>query len=227
VRIRGTINLLHTYCPCASRASNPPIEETAHMKIFSAIALFFFSLGAVAGAFTADIATSSGDVVLVEKADITVIAAVPATTQKLFVDVSQPLPQLAPVRNIHAGERKPVPQDPTKRCPQWEPLFAKYGLPVETFSYIAWRESRCRRVAINATWDKAGNMTWALNNDKSWDSGIIQVNSSWIRSVRLVCGVDTGNKRKDLEALFNPECNVKFARWIIDNTQSGLGNWNM
>jgi hypothetical protein len=33
--------------------------------------------------------------------------------------------------------------------------------------------------------------------------------------------------RKDLEALLDPDCNVKFARWIMDNTKGGLGNWSL
>ena len=120
-----------------------------------------------------------------------------------------------------------VPLDKSKRCPTYEALFAKYELPVEIFSYIAWRESWCRPRAINATWDAKGNMKYHLNSNKSWDSGLLQINSSWIRSVRKVCNVSVGNTRKDLEVLFNPECNVKFARWIMDNTTGGLSNWSM
>lgn len=121
-----------------------------------------------------------------------------------------------------------VPSDQTMRCPRWEPLFKKYGLPVDTFSYIAWRESRCNPNAINARWDKNGNMTYHLNKNKSWDSGLLQVNSSWVRSVRDVCGIqEASSMRKDLEVLFDPECNVKFARWIMNNTSGGLSNWGM
>lgn len=121
-----------------------------------------------------------------------------------------------------------IPQDQAKRCPRWEPLFAEYGLPVETFSYIAWRESGCNPNAINAKWDKNGNMTYHLNKNKTWDSGLLQINSSWIRSVRAVCGIEEPTSmRQDLEVLFDPVCNVKFARWIMDNTSGGLANWNL
>lgn len=120
-----------------------------------------------------------------------------------------------------------VPSDKSKRCPEFEALFAKYQLPVEIFSYIAWRESNCTPNAVNARWDAQGNMIWHLNRNKSWDSGLLQVNSSWIRSVREVCGVNTGNKRKDLEVLYDPECNVKFAKWLMDNTKGGLANWSL
>jgi hypothetical protein len=27
--------------------------------------------------------------------------------------------------------------------------------------------------------------------------------------------------------LLDPECNVRFARWIMDNTKGGLGNWSL
>lgn len=120
-----------------------------------------------------------------------------------------------------------VPSDKSKRCPMFEALFAEYNLPVEIFSYIAWRESGCNPNAVNATWDDRGNMTWALNKNKSWDTGLLQINSSWIRNVREVCGVNTGNKRKDLEVLYDPICNVRFAKWLMDNTKGGLKNWSL
>jgi hypothetical protein len=128
---------------------------------------------------------------------------------------------------IKATPKRPIPSDETMRCPEWHPLFRKYGLPVQVFSYIAWRESRCRPDAVNATWDKHGRMTYHLNRNKSWDSGLVQVNSSWVRSVRAVCGVNTGDTRRDLRVLLDPECNVRFARWIMDNTKGGLGNWGL
>lgn len=133
----------------------------------------------------------------------------------------EPLPQLPPVKNDHTGKRKPVPQDLTKRCPQWEPVFEQYGLlPVETWSYIAWRESRCRIKAINIIWDKHGNIVWALNSDKSYDSGLLQINSSWKTVTRQVCG--TG-----IEGLMILDCNLRVARHLMENTKSGLGNWRM
>ena len=70
------------------------------------------------------------------------------------------LPALPPVRNDHTGRRAEVPADMSKRCPKLEPVFEAYGLhPVQTWSYIAWRESGCNRKAQNATWDANGNMT--------------------------------------------------------------------
>lgn len=42
------------------------------------------------------------------------------------------------------------------RCPEWEHLFARRNLPVQTFSYLAWRESRCTANVISTTNDYGG-----------------------------------------------------------------------
>jgi hypothetical protein len=122
-----------------------------------------------------------------------------------------------------------IPRNKELRCPQWEWLFAEYGLPVEVFSYIAYRESRCNPKSVNAEWDENGNMTYHLNKNKSWDTGLLQVNSSWISAVREVCGRISSppDKRADLEILKDPHCNVKFAKWLMDNTSGKLSNWSI
>lgn len=114
-----------------------------------------------------------------------------------------------------------ISKDPTHRCPQFEPLFAQYGLePVEVFSYIAYRESRCNPAAVNAKFDSKGNVTWTLNKDKSIDRGLIQINSCWKTVTKSVCG--TG-----LEGLFDVHCNLKVAKYIMDNSSGGLSNWRV
>jgi hypothetical protein len=114
-----------------------------------------------------------------------------------------------------------ISDDPTHRCPQFEPLFAQYGLePVEVFSYIAYRESRCNPAAVNARFDKQGNVTWTLNKDGSIDRGLIQINSCWKTITKSVCG--TG-----LEGLFDVHCNLKVAKYIMDNSAGGLSNWSV
>ena len=119
------------------------------------------------------------------------------------------------------GRRYNISPDPTHRCPQFEPMFAQYGLePVEVFSYIAYRESRCDPSRANARWDAKGNVTWTLNKDGSIDRGLLQINSCWKTVTKNVCG--TG-----LEGLFNVECNIKVAKYIMDNSASGLANWNI
>jgi hypothetical protein len=139
--------------------------------------------------------------------------------QSLNLPVSNvPTPPMSAVYNI--------PADQSKRCPMWEPLFKQVGLePVEVFSYIAWRESGCNPAAQNARWDANGNMTYALNKDKSYDTGLLQINSSWRSRVADVCGEDAVENR--MSGLKDVNCNVKFAKWIMDNSQGKLGNWRV
>jgi hypothetical protein len=103
--------------------------------------------------------------------------------------------------------------------PQFEQAFADHGLlPVQVFSYIAWRESRCRPLAINARWDSAGNIIWTLNRNGTYDSGLLQINSSWKTVTRKVCG-------GSIELLLTLDCNLRVARYLLDN--GGLGHWSM
>jgi hypothetical protein len=119
------------------------------------------------------------------------------------------------------GRRFNISPDPTHRCPEFEPLFAQYGLePVEVFSYIAYRESRCNPKSANAKWDANGKVTWTLNKDGSIDRGLLQVNSCWKTVTKNVCG--TG-----LEGLFDVHCNIKVAKYLMDNSSDGLANWNV
>lgn len=136
------------------------------------------------------------------------------------------LPQMAPVRNDHPGRRQPVPEDPQKRCPRLEPVFEAYGLyPIQTWSYIAWRESGCRPKAQNATWDANGNMTYALNKNGSYDTGLLQINSSWRSVTAKVCGENAvENKMQGLKTI---HCNLMVARYIMENSSGGLSNWRM
>lgn len=109
-----------------------------------------------------------------------------------------------------------------KSCPQFEELFKEYGLsPVKTFSYIAYRESRCQPKAVNAKWDKNGNVTWTLNKNGSIDRGLLQINSSWRTVTSNVCGSNAG----DMDVLYDLDCNLKVAKYLLDN--GGLGHWGM
>ena len=123
---------------------------------------------------------------------------------------------------ITDGKRRyNISDDPTHRCPQFEPLFQQYGLePVEVFSYIAYRESRCNPKAVNAKFDSKGNVIWTLNKNGSIDRGLVQINSCWKTVTQNVCG--TG-----LEGLFDVHCNLKVAKHIMDNSSGGLANWNV
>ena len=134
-----------------------------------------------------------------------------------------------PVENTptpQMGSGYDIPGDLSKRCPQWIPLFREVGLePVEVFSYIAWRESGCNPQAQNAKWDANGNMTYHLNKDKSYDTGLLQINSSWYSVTKLVCGKDSVDGR--MAGLKDPVCNVRVAKYIMDNSKGKLGNWRV
>jgi hypothetical protein len=104
-----------------------------------------------------------------------------------------------------------VPADKTKRCPQWEDEFAEFGLPVETFSYISWRESGCNRLAWNKDKNKNGTQ----------DRGLVQINSSWVTVTAKECA----SQRGDLSVLFNVRCNLAVARYLYRN--GGLRHWNL
>lgn len=107
----------------------------------------------------------------------------------------------------------------TWRCPKYEDLFARYGLlPVETFSYIAYKESRCRPKAVNARWDDQGNMVWTLNKNGSYDSGLLQINSTWKTVTREICG-------GGIELLKSLDCNLRVAKYLLDN--GGLAHWGI
>jgi len=113
-----------------------------------------------------------------------------------------------------------VPNDKSKRCPQWESKFKEYGLPVDVFSYIAWRESGCNPEAINAKFDANGNVTWTLNKDGSIDRGLVQINSCWRSVTKKVCGTN-------LNGLLGIDCNPKVAKYIMDNSEGKLLNWRI
>jgi hypothetical protein len=116
-------------------------------------------------------------------------------------------PQSNVVEILPAG----VPKDPLKRCPQWEPKFAQHGLPVKAFSYIAWRESRCRIRAHNST----------LNRNKTHDLGLVQINDSWKTVTSKICKAPYG----DMTVLFNVDCNLSVAKYLYDN--GGLRHWSL
>ena len=125
---------------------------------------------------------------------------------------------------------KQVPSDATKRCPQWEPLIKKYELPVKLYSYIMWRESRCTPKAIGWNY-KPGTGHWncklapaniykKCKAVKSYDSGLLQINSTWSTLTSQVCNTPYG----DMSALLVPECNVRISAVLYDEGR-GLTNW--
>ena len=111
------------------------------------------------------------------------------------------------------GDVAQIPADTTKRCPQYEAKFAEHGLPVEIFSYISWRESRCNPKAEN----------WTLNANGSSDHGLVQINSSW----KTVTAESCDSRRGDLSVLLNVDCNLKVAKRLLDTSSNPLGNWRL
>jgi hypothetical protein len=147
--------------------------------------------------------------------------AVAPTATDMIVAQKSPDTQSAPIPVAIIVESLPdgVPADRSKRCPQYESLLAAHGLrPVQVFSYIAWRESRCRPDAINARWDRSGRLVWTLNRNRSYDSGLLQVNSSWKTVTRQTCG-------GDIDLLLTLDCNLRVAKYLLDN--GGLRHWSL
>lgn len=126
------------------------------------------------------------------------------------------IPTTLPPTTTTIPDEEYVGVESAQRCPRWEPYFKEYGLPPKKFSYIAWRESRCRIKAVNARWDKNGNIVWTLNKDGSYDSGLLQINSTWKTVTKNTCG-------GGIELLLTLDCNLKVAKYLYDN--GGLGHW--
>lgn len=111
------------------------------------------------------------------------------------------------------GDVAEIPVDKTKRCPQYEAKFAQHGLPVEIFSFIAWRESRCNPKSEN----------WTMNANGTSDHGLVQINSSWKTVTSQTCG----SKMGDLSVLLDVDCNLKVAKRLLEISSNPLGNWNL
>lgn len=120
-------------------------------------------------------------------------------------------------------------KETVKRCPKWEKLIKKYKLPVKDFSYIMWRESRCQPKAIGWNY-KSGMGHWSCklapaqvykkcDAVKSYDSGLLQINSSWVTVTSRVCKSKWG----DMTVLLRPSCNLAVARYLYDN--GGMHHW--
>lgn len=117
-----------------------------------------------------------------------------------------------------------------KSCPNWEPALLKAGLPVSEFSYIMWRESRCKPAVIG--WNYREGMSSKYCNKapaekykrckavSTYDSGLLQINSTWVTVTQRVCGT----RRGDMSALLSPGCNLAVAKYLYDN--GGYEHWS-
>lgn len=117
-----------------------------------------------------------------------------------------------------------------KSCPKYEKLLKKYGLPVKDFSYIMWRESKCEPKAVGWNYKRGyGPSNCKLSPAKiykncfavrSYDSGLLQINSSWKTITAQVCNKPA---RQIIKSLTNPECNLKVAKYLYEN--GGMHHW--
>jgi len=118
-----------------------------------------------------------------------------------------------------------------KRCPQWEKQLKAHGLvPVKKFSYIMWRESRCQKQVIGWNYHKGmshkdcklapAKIYKKCPAVRSYDSGLLQINSSWKTLTAQVCK----SKYGDMKVLLKSECNLKVAKALLDD--GGIGHWS-
>ena len=115
------------------------------------------------------------------------------------------------------------------KCPQYHAALRKAGLPVEPFSQIMYRESRCVPGAIG--WNYQPGMSYKdckrqvatlykrCRAVRTYDSGLLQINSSWVSVTAQVCKSKFGN----MTVLLQPECNLAVAAHLYKT--SGIGHW--
>jgi hypothetical protein len=118
----------------------------------------------------------------------------------------------------------------TPSCPKYEAQLRRHGLPVKKFSFIMWRESKCEPKAIGWNYKQSkGHKDCVLSPAteyrkckavKSYDVGLLQVNSTWRTVTARVCKRPYEQLIKSLQ---NPSCNLKVARYLYKN--GGLGHW--
>jgi hypothetical protein len=115
-------------------------------------------------------------------------------------------------------------------CQQWHALLRKHDLPVPLFSRIMFRESRCEPKAIGWNYKRGKShrdckLSPASTYKKckaisSYDSGLLQINSSWKSVTRDVCRTKYG----DLTVLLNPDCNLAVASFLF-HQPGGVSHW--
>ena len=129
---------------------------------------------------------------------------------------------------ITAGPAHSATQ-PVKACPKYHDAMRKAGLPPALFSPIMYRESRCDPKAIG--WNYQPGMSYKdckrapapvykrCRAVRTYDSGLLQINSSWVSVTAKVCKTRYG----DMTVLLQPACNLAVAAHLYKT--SGIGNW--
>jgi hypothetical protein len=126
---------------------------------------------------------------------------------------------------VKDADAKPIKGLP---CPEWHSTLRKHGLPVRVFAPIMWRESRCIPAAVGWNY-KAGkshhnckltpaNVYRKCSAVRSYDVGLLQINSSWRSLTKSVC------KSSDMLILQKPKCNLAVAK-ILYRDGEGISNW--
>jgi hypothetical protein len=125
------------------------------------------------------------------------------------------------------ADAKPVSALP---CAKWHNALRKHGLPVKVFAPIMWRESKCQTKAVGWNYRKGmSHRDCKLSHArtyrkckavKSYDVGLLQINSSWKSLTAKVCKAKYGK----MLVLQKPDCNLKVAA-VLYNDGKGLVNW--
>ena len=115
------------------------------------------------------------------------------------------------------------------KCPQYHAALRKAGLPVEPFSQIMYRESRCVPGAIGWNYQpgtgykdcrrQPASLYKRCRAVRTYDSGLLQINSSWVSVTAQVCKSRFG----DMTVLLQPACNLAVAAHLYKT--SGIGHW--
>ena len=109
-------------------------------------------------------------------------------------------------------------------------MLRNHGLPVKEFSFIMWRESKCQTLAVGWNY-KSGyshrncrlSPAETYKNCRavrSYDTGLLQINSTWRTITAQVCNRP---ERQVIKSLKNPECNLKVAKYLYEN--GGMHHW--
>lgn len=133
---------------------------------------------------------------------------------------------IATPTQAHPHPPKPLP------CPQWHDALRRHDLPVKVFAPIMMRESKCLRDAIGWNYHKGkSHLDCKLSHArtyrrckavKSYDIGLLQINSSHKTLTARVCRYDYGK----MLILQKSECNLKVAA-VLYNNGKGLSNWQV
>jgi peptidoglycan hydrolase-like protein with peptidoglycan-binding domain len=117
-----------------------------------------------------------------------------------------------------------------RSCPKYEKLLKQHGLPVKEFSFIMWRESKCQPKAIGWNYKKGyshrncqlspAHIYKRCPAVRSYDIGLLQINSSWLTVTAKVCKRPA---RQIIKSLTNVDCNLKVAKHLYEN--GGMHHW--